>query len=1024
VTAYVRASAYNAISFGQKDITPVLRMPRTAASYVTSDEYVNLMVDARAAAVTAGYNYNNYDFDVIAFANIGFGWGGRGYVGAKGSWVQGSFNRGVTAHELGHNFGNWHANSWVSSTVIGSDGTHNEYGNPFDVLGSSSSFPQGHHSANFKRLNGWLPSAQVHTVTANGTYRIHGQDFGGYIDPQRKYGIKIPVGIAVGGETVDYWIDYRPNYGTTATANGAMLQWGNDSGTAYASRLLDTQPGTLGNMQDAPLLVGRTFTDAARTLSITSIAKGGAGADSYIDIEISFNAAPPVPLAEALDLVSLTCVTGGDLVWSGQRAETHDGVDAGASGSISHNQQSWVETTVTGPGIVSYWWKVSSESGYDYLSLLMDGLVTQSISGEQAWQQRTLTIPAGTHTLRWRYNKDGSVVTGSDRGWVDQVVYTRTAPINDMFADRSMLVGGVATAVGSNGDATAESGEPLHAGITGGRSVWWRWTAPVTASVTIGTAGSSFDTLLGVYTGTAVGSLTAIAGNDDSGGLLTSRVTFQAVAGTTYQVAVDGYHGVTGTVQLAVTVAPPANDLFANRTVVPGTTASGYNISATKELNEPTHGGNAGGKSAWWSWTSPVSGTVTMTTAGSSFDTLLGVYTGSAVGSLTLVAGNDDSGGLLTSAVSFTATAGVTYQIAVDGFGGSAGAVLLAITLPLPVNDQFANRVNLNGMTGTALGHNIGATKETSEPAHGGDIGGRSVWWRWTAPISGPVTITTADSTFDTLLGVYTGSAVSSLTLIGGNDDSGGFLTSVVSFTATAGTVYQIAVDGYAGRAGIIRLNITIPPPPNDAFANSTVFTGTTATGNNVAATKESGEPLHGGNAGGKSVWWTWTAASDGIVAINTSGSSFDTLLGVYTGASVNSLTFVAGNDDSGGTLASAVRFLARAGTRYQIAVDGYGATAGAIRLNVVPMAPLQMGSLQRLPDGTFRIWVGSADGATIDAARSGAISVYATTNLSEPLSNWTRLPGGLTLSNGKLWIDDPEARNLPSRFYTVREQP
>ena len=68
--------------------------------------------------------------------------GGLGYVGAKGSWVQGSFARGVTAHELGHNFGNWHANSWVSSTIIGTGGGHQEYGNPFDVMGNAYNYPR------------------------------------------------------------------------------------------------------------------------------------------------------------------------------------------------------------------------------------------------------------------------------------------------------------------------------------------------------------------------------------------------------------------------------------------------------------------------------------------------------------------------------------------------------------------------------------------------------------------------------------------------------------------------------------------------------------------------------------------------------------------------------------------------------------------------------------------------------------------------------------------------------------------
>src|SRR5438094_1117953 len=91
--------------------------------------------------------------------------------------------------------------------------------------------------------------------------------------------------------------------------------------------------------------------------------------------------------------------------------------------------------------------------------------------------------------------------------------------------------------------------------------------------------------------------------------------------------------------------------------------------------------------------------------------------------------------------------------------------------------------------------------------------------------------------------------------------------------------------------------------PANDYFASGIVTSGltTTVTGSNVGATKETGEPYHAGNIGGKSVWWMWTAPSAVSVTINTSGSSFDTLLAVYTGASVSSLTTVASNDDSGG---------------------------------------------------------------------------------------------------------------------------
>jgi len=87
-----------------------------------------------------------------------------------------------------------------------------------------------------------------------------------------------------------------------------------------------------------------------------------------------------------------------------------------------------VETTVTGPGALTFWWKVSSEPGYDYLSFRSDGLVIDSISGEQTWQQRTNFVPAGSHTFRWRYSKDGSVAAGSDRGWLDGVSFTMSPP--------------------------------------------------------------------------------------------------------------------------------------------------------------------------------------------------------------------------------------------------------------------------------------------------------------------------------------------------------------------------------------------------------------------------------------------------------------------------------------------------------------------------------------------------------------------------------------------------------------------
>ncbi len=126
----------------------------------------------------------------------------------------------------------------------------------------------------------------------------------------------------------------------------------------------------------------------------------------------------------------------------------------------------------------------------------------------------------------------------------------------------------------------------------------------------------------------------------------------------------------------------PANNDFADRIAIPGTNTSvnGNSVGADKEPGEPNHA-QAGGASVWWSWTAPSNARVTITTVGSNYDTLLGVYTGASVNSLTTIRTNDDGRGTgLQSRVRFRPTAGVTYQIAVDGFNGAAGDITLNIS--------------------------------------------------------------------------------------------------------------------------------------------------------------------------------------------------------------------------------------------------------------------------------------------------------------------------------------------------------
>jgi len=257
-------------------------------------------------------------------------------------------------------------------------------------------------------------------------------------------------------------------------------------------------------------------------------------------------------------------------------------------------------------------------------------------------------------------------------------------PVNDNFASASTVAGSSWTSSGNNVNGTSESGEPSHAGQAPAKSVWYSWAAPSSGSATIGTAGSAFDTVLGVYTGSSVGALTAVASNDNRAtGGTDSQVVFQAVAGTVYRIAVDGKNGASGNLTITGNVSgvSVANDAFASAVACAGTTfsISGSNVGATKEAGEPSHAGTAGGKSIWYSWVAPANGKLTLATAGSSFDTLLGVYTGSAVNAFRVVAANDDvSRADKTSKVTFSVTAGTKYWIAVDGYLGASGSVKLA----------------------------------------------------------------------------------------------------------------------------------------------------------------------------------------------------------------------------------------------------------------------------------------------------------------------------------------------------------
>ena len=246
--------------------------------------------------------------------------------------------------------------------------------------------------------------------------------------------------------------------------------------------------------------------------------------------------APSLP--QALDTPALDWATYGSAPWAGQILTTHDGVDAAQIGPISHLRLSSAEVQVTGAGSLSFWWKVSSELNYDYLTFYLDGVEQPgitAISGEVDWQQMTLAVPAGNHTLRWTYSKDNSGNIGADAAWLDQVVFNSfnfTAP--GTTAGRSLWRRPNAGA--------PPAGYPLHKRGTMPYDAM-RFKVSTTGSYTLTSTAAAWRNFLFLYS-TAFDPASPLAnvllGADDSVQFGTASFATTLTAGTTYYLVTCG----------------------------------------------------------------------------------------------------------------------------------------------------------------------------------------------------------------------------------------------------------------------------------------------------------------------------------------------------------------------------------------------------------------------------------------------------------------------------------------------------
>jgi hypothetical protein len=281
VNDFYAKSSYNLTAI-ETTVTPLLTLPQPKAWYGTNNNGAfSLLDDARNLARRSGYDTDGYDLDIACFTSVPtYDWAGLGFVGGKGTWLQ-SADWGVTAHELGHNYGLPHANFWdtITNTCPVAAGTNMEYGNIFDNMGSSS----GQFNAMFKNKLDWLPDTTVHTATTNGVYRIYPFDVPARLT-NRFYAVKVRK-----DAQRDYWIEFRKQVAANSDSlpYGVLLNWSPWRESSGGSQLIDSTPGTPAGRMDAPLVIGRTFSDFANGVHITPVRLLEPTNDACIELQVN-----------------------------------------------------------------------------------------------------------------------------------------------------------------------------------------------------------------------------------------------------------------------------------------------------------------------------------------------------------------------------------------------------------------------------------------------------------------------------------------------------------------------------------------------------------------------------------------------------------------------------------------------------------------------------------------------------------------------------------------------------------------
>jgi hypothetical protein len=224
------------------------------------------------------------------------------------------------------------------------------------------------------------------------------------------------------GETATLSVGLRNAGGATVTNVVAVLS----SGDPYLTILDDTEIlGGIAAGETATTFYDVTIDPATPTGYSISFGLDVTGDNYAVGDTFSLPVGLFIEDFETGDFTSYPWTMGGDAPWSIASTGAYEGSFCAVSGSIDDDQTSSLELAleVVADGEITFYHKVSSESNYDFLRFYIDGAQQQEWSGELDWTESSYSVPQGSHTFSWRYEKDGSWSDGSDCAWIDYITF-------------------------------------------------------------------------------------------------------------------------------------------------------------------------------------------------------------------------------------------------------------------------------------------------------------------------------------------------------------------------------------------------------------------------------------------------------------------------------------------------------------------------------------------------------------------------------------------------------------------------